>query len=415
MTASHTAAPSTTASSVATNVKLERGFTTEKVDIRTTPFSELNVAERHSIIELKSVYGLSNLRDVVTTASGGTVAGTASEFQLDTDGTTGSSAVLESAEIGRYVPGLSAEAGIGVRCAGAAPTGNAEQRWGYFNADNGYFFGRDASGLYVQRRSGGSDASKVRQADWNNDPLDGSGPSGLTLDVTDGNIFQIRFAWYGYGVIEWVVIVETASGIQSYPQVVHRERVTGQTSIENPNLPLRAELDNNGTGAAQQLFVAGRQFSIYAGSYTPNVRQTPDRRLALAVSTTRIPSISFRRKAAFPLASAKAFFIDIISTDAGLWELRTGMALTNEVWGAPTNVTASETSLEADVVATAASGGEMLASGLFAGTAGNQQRDSHHETLPAFDLVNSDPITLTLQTLAGSGTVSVVFTMAEAW
>lgn len=384
--------------------------------VRSTPFSELHTALRHSIIELKSVYGLSNLRDVVTTASGGTVTATTSEFQLDTDGTAGSRSVLDSAEIGRYVPGLSAEAGIGVRTSGAAPSGNAEQRWGYFDDDNGYYFGRDAAGLFIRRRSGGVDAAKVAQADWNIDKLDGTGPSQLTLDTAHGNIFQIRFAWYGYGVIEWVVVVETASGLVSYPQVVHRERVTGQTSIENPNLPLRAELDNNGTGAAQQLFVAGRQFSIYAGSYTPNTRQTPEYRQIANLATSFLPLVSFRRKAAFPTASVKAHSVDMLSEVNGRWELRSNMTLVNESWGTPSRVTATETSLEVDVAATAASGGEMIAAGLLGGDTNRNRREREQAALPAFDLVGAQPLTLIVAGLTGTNqTISASLTMQEEW
>lgn len=49
----------------------------------------------------------------------------------------------------------------------------------------------------------GSIASEsfVRQVDWNGDPMDGTGPTGVILDPTKGNVYQLGIQYLGYGAI----------------------------------------------------------------------------------------------------------------------------------------------------------------------------------------------------------------------
>ena len=223
-------------------------------------FDELRVAQKSPVVELTSVYGVSEIRDVVFTTGGGTVTNTSTEYQVSTAGGGADSAILESALRGRYMPGFAGEAGIGIRIP-SAPTGNQVARFGMFDSQNGAFFGVSSTNIFVAIRRGGID-TVINQSAWNVDPLDGSGPSGETLDLSKGNIYQIVFTWYGYGVIEFrVVLPNPTTGAQEVV-TVERYSPSGQTSIIDPNQPLRAEVDNGGTGAAFDLFVGGRQYSI---------------------------------------------------------------------------------------------------------------------------------------------------------
>ena len=45
----------------------------------------------------------------------------------------------------------------------------------------------------------------VAQADWNVDPMDGTGPSGQTLVQTFGNVYKITFQYLGYGAVEFCI------------------------------------------------------------------------------------------------------------------------------------------------------------------------------------------------------------------
>lgn len=101
-------------------------------------FDELIVSEKTPIVELTSAYGLSILRDSVTTIGDGTVTNDATEFNLSNTTNGIDSAILESVLRGRYEPGFAGEAGIGVRIP-MLPIGNQIGRWGFFDDQNGAF------------------------------------------------------------------------------------------------------------------------------------------------------------------------------------------------------------------------------------------------------------------------------------
>lgn len=170
-------------------------------------------------------------------------------------------------------------------------------------------FGVNSTNVFVVIRRGGTDTT-IPQSSWNVDRLDGTGPSGATLNLSKGNIFQIVFTWYGYGVIEFRVVIPNPSTLAQEVITVNRFSSTGQTSFIDPNLPLRAQIDNNGTAAAYSLFVGGRQYSII-GKYDPTFRVTSERRRITNVTSTLTPVLSFTRKAVFPSGSARTNSVQV--------------------------------------------------------------------------------------------------------
>ena len=223
------------------------------------PFSGgLEVLEKTAVFNLQPVYGLSALRDVASTTGSGTAANAGDGYMLVTTNDGTDSATLDSAERGRYEPGYASQAGIGVQLP-VPPAGNQVARWGYFDDQNGAFWGRDVTnGIFVAVRRLGVDTI-IPQSAWNVDKLDGTGPSGFVLDLAAGNIFEIDFTWYGFGVAEFSVLIrDPASGVQK-KAAAHRFMPAGQTSFVDPNLPVRAQIQNNGTASAIRLFVTGRQ------------------------------------------------------------------------------------------------------------------------------------------------------------
>ena len=118
-------------------------------------FNELMTSRRTPVIELTSVYGLSDLRDLVGTTGAGTVTNTTVEYQVTTTTGATDSATLDSVERGRYMPGYAGQAGIGVRIP-LAPTNDQVFRWGMVDDENGAFFGQSvADGIFVAIRRAG--------------------------------------------------------------------------------------------------------------------------------------------------------------------------------------------------------------------------------------------------------------------
>lgn len=376
-------------------------------------FGELRVVERTPVIELNSAYGLSNLRDVVTTVGTGsaTAAAGSGEILLSTGISANASVNLETAERGRYMPGAAGQAGIGIRIP-TAPTGEQVIRWGLYASTNGYYWGMDATGMFVARLNNGTE-SKTYQSAWNVDPLDGSGPSGLTLSVTAGQIYHIDFTWYGYGIIEFAVIMRTeAAGQQQV--LAHRIAADGSTSIRNPNLPITVEALNNATASNVDVYVGGRQYSII-GDYRPEFRVSSDYRISATVNTTTKHYVSFRRKSGFGSRSVKVDGWTIIpQTQNMILELRLNPTITSASYTALTNHTATETALESDTTSNVISGGEVLYTDII--PAGS--RTSFDATTIqglGLEIPGTQSVALCLRSTSSSGAADVVLRMREEW
>jgi hypothetical protein len=373
---------------------------------RRSLFDEMRTTERTPIIELNASYGLSALRDKQTVAGTGAITSSGGEHNLSTGTTTASTAQLDSTERGRYYPGTSGECGIGIRAPGTY-TGTAKAEWGYDDGTDGFGWGIDATGTYIYYTRNTSQ-TKVYQSSWGVDVMDGTGPSGYTLSMADGHIFHIDFSWYGYGIIEWYIVLTDSAGRQKdFP--VHRYTPTTTNSIQNPNLPIYTYVSNGNTTTDYDLYVGGRQFSIM-GRYIPSIRRTHERRLALgSVGTTFLPLVSFRRKSTHLQYPAKFHQVDLLVT------VRVNGALTGASWGTPTNTTAAETCMEADVSATAISGGELIEAGLVSSASGAQKSGGFSNSAYELDIPNSDEITVCVRAITGTITVDCVMGIEEEW
>jgi hypothetical protein len=374
---------------------------------------------RTPIFELKSIYGISELRDVTTVTDSATITNNGTEYVLTTSTSNNSTATLDSAERGKYVAGTAGEVGIAVRLP-TNPTSTQEARWGYFDDGNGAFFGRDSTGIFIEIRRAGVQVTKVYQDSWNTDPLDGTGASGLSLDTSYGNIYQIIYTWYGYGTIEFRIVRANEYNFQEVI-VVHRYRPTVTTSFSDPNLPIRAQVLNGSSSSTQiALYVAGRQYSIHS-PYVPNRRVTCEYRLNVSsISTTFTPMISFRRKLDFPTAgransvSVKLEGVDITSSGDLVWQIIFNPStLSTTSWGAISGIPASETCLEKDISATTVSGGIAVYTGLAANGMFSKSIVSVEGLNLDFNQYN--PVTLAVRSVTGTVSASAVFRVEEEW
>ncbi|WP_100372877.1 hypothetical protein [Bacillus sp. FJAT-45037] len=386
-------------------------------------FSELSVSNRTPIIELKSTYGISAIRDVLVTAGGGTVTNDTVEYLVTSGGGGTGAAILESAERGRYQAGYAAEGGIGVRLPVSA-TGNQIVRWGLFDSQNGLFFGQSGTtGTFLAIRRAGVD-TVVPQASWNIDPLNGSGPSGQTLNLATGNIFKVVFSWYGYGVIEWQVVVQNPVDSSQKVITVHRFKPANQTSLTDPNLPVRGEINNNGTASSITLFIGGRSYSLLGRSNT-TFRVTSARRGPVTVGTTPYPLISFQRKAIFPAGSGRSNSVnirisgsDILTNNDVAFLIYVGSTVNTAFVNFPTaltNIPDNETALLVNTTSTAfGTLGQVVYQSLAQGGLGNSSVLSGVETLD-LTLPETSIVTLSAATFTGTASVTSVFRMTEDW
>lgn len=188
------------------------------------------------------------------------------------------------------------------------PVANTEARIGYFNtgtgsnytADrDGLYFGTDGTDVYVAQSKSGTE-TKVTQSNWNYDPMDGTGPSGITADWDSTNIFMIDFEWLGVGRVRYYLVVD---GI---PCLVHAtgNANSGQTAVymTTPNHSVRYEVrSTGGTNSIKQICCSiqsegGRDPSgVTRGVSVRNTTQTigtsPEAMIGIRLKSTHLCSI----------------------------------------------------------------------------------------------------------------------------
>lgn len=297
------------------------------------------------------------LRDFTSVTAGASVTHTGDEY--DVDGPVGETAVLESAEKGRYVPGYCAEVGVGIRLGSRAAGGTAE--WGVYDGTDGFRLRLADGGLFAEVIRSGTTVSSTERANWNADPLDGTGPSGIDVDgdveafLGEANIWHIRWTWYGYGTIEFRIVGRRDESEQQDVFTVHRARVVGQTSVRQPNLPVRVVAKEDA-----EVFVAGRQYSIIGMAGVSESRLVSDWRTSQSVTSTGnpfVPLLAIRRSTEAFAAGVKVaqHSLSAITNQDVILQMFIGPSgmVTDGAWANPQNTAAGESAVDVNRTATA--------------------------------------------------------------
>jgi hypothetical protein len=169
-------------------------------------------------------------------------------------------------------------------------------RVGYFNEQNGVFFERDGSTLYIVRRtyvSGTAVDTRVAQADWNGDKLNGTGDSGFTVDVTKSQIFWQDFEWLGVGSVRCGFVINGQVIIcHTFQNANNLTSVYMTTAI----LPVRYEVENVGAVASAAKLKQICSSVISEGGYEKRVNLNVARMATAnsSISTSFVPLVSIR-------------------------------------------------------------------------------------------------------------------------
>lgn len=126
-------------------------------------------------------------------------------------------------------------------------------RMGYFDDNNGLFLECNAGVINLVRRtytSGSPVDNTIPQSSWNLDKMDGTGASGITLDFTKTQIFMMDFEWLGVGRVRFGFNIE---GVTHYVHELSAANDLTTVYMSTPNLPLRYQIVNDGTGAASSI------------------------------------------------------------------------------------------------------------------------------------------------------------------
>ena len=121
--------------------------------------------------------------------------------------------------------------------------------------------GTPAAGTYAQTLAGApSDDTWIPQTTWNGDKLDGTGPSGFTIDPTKGNVYQIGVQYLGFGTITFSVEVVGEGNNADFVTVhtIKFPNTSTTTSITQPSFPFTMAAYSAGSTT---------NASVFAGSF----------------------------------------------------------------------------------------------------------------------------------------------------
>jgi hypothetical protein len=83
---------------------------------------------------------------------------------------------------------------------------------------------------------------RVRQADFNIDPLDGTGASGFTLDASKMQMYALEYSWYGAGTVIWML--RGQNGQFNWAHRRPNNNISNEAYMRSGNLPARYEAIN---------------------------------------------------------------------------------------------------------------------------------------------------------------------------
>ncbi len=146
-------------------------------------------------------------------ANGGAITWTAGTAKtvISTNSSNNSSAVRTTNRWHFYQPGVGNHVILTLACGDSGKSNNV-RRWGYFDTLDGLFFELNGTTKNVVLRSSTlGQEFRIPQSQWNGDKLDGTGISGMTLDVTKANFYWIDYAWLGVGTVRFGVLAPDGS------------------------------------------------------------------------------------------------------------------------------------------------------------------------------------------------------------
>lgn len=230
-----------------------------QISIKDSPnlgaFGRLRVSNPYTIFDSKQLYTNDGIfwSNMEVSGSGTTSVYNANQASttLGVSNLTTGKRVRQTKRHFNYQPGKS-QLTILTGILGESETGIIKQI-GLFDDKNGVFFESNENGICVVVRSyvtGSAVDTKIYQSDWNQDKMDGTGDSQITLDFSKTQIFLIDFEWLGVGRVRFGFVVD---GNMYYVHYQNHANNLSTVYMSTPNLPIRYAIENTGTGGASSL------------------------------------------------------------------------------------------------------------------------------------------------------------------
>jgi hypothetical protein len=356
------------------------------------------------------------------TATTGTASATFNANQglieLAVDNSINSEVVRETTKVFSYQPGKSLLI-MNTFVMESSKTG-LRQRVGYYGASNGIYLELANSVLYIVKRSSVSGIlvdTRVAQSSWSNDNLDGTGPSGVTLDISKAQIFWMDIEWLGVGSVRTGFVI---NGEFVLCHIFNHANLITSTYITTASLPLRYEIKNtaatSGSSALKQIcstVISEGGYELRGLQQAISIPITTPR--SLATAGTYYPVISIRLKSGFLDAIVVMTALSVMGLANGVnynWQIRATGITTGGSWVSA----GTDSSVEYNFSGSSFSGGRILASGFInSSNQGSPSADILRDALFKFQLernvFTSTAYELTLVVAAGTDNESIFASM----
>jgi hypothetical protein len=256
---------------------------------------------------------------------------------------------------------------------------------GYSGADFGFFNWADDSLDFTAMTA------------WN-DPLDGTGDSGITLDPTKLNVYFIEFQYLGAGAIK-VWVEDSTTGDMVLAHILEYANLNIVPSVYNPNFHMNMHISNGETtenlttkSASMAFFVEGK--AEYTQLQQPHFSSD---KVETTTVTTEVALFTIRNKTTY---ASKDNFIDVVlehmssAIEAGATNNLGFVKLLKNttLGGSPSysDINTANSVMEIDTAGTTVTGGTPL---LGASLAGKNDKDS--ESLTDYNFIISPGDTVT--------------------
>ena len=288
------------------------------------------------------------------------------ESSILMSGAGAGSAVRQTKQVFSYQPGKSLL--VLLTFVMNTPTAGVTQRAGYFGAENGVYFevAGTTKNLVIRKYTSGSvddTTEKFPQNLWNGDKLDGTGASGITLDVANAQIFWTDIEWLGVGSVRCGFVID---GQFIVCHTFHHANILNKVYMTSATLPLRYELISTGPAATMRAICST---VISEGGYA---NRSQSRAIGTALTgkdlsnTVYRPLVCLRMKstALDSIVVPTAFDVYGLQQAAFVYRVILNPTLTDANWTSA----GDDSTVQYDISATALSGGKVITQGIFVGS-----------------------------------------------
>lgn len=305
-------------------------------------FGRLRVSNPFTLMDSFHRYA-DNGKFYYSNTAGGTYALNTNTASLDLtlNTTSGARVYKESKRVYAYQPGKSLQV-LTTFVMNPAKT-NLRQRIGYFGANNGFFLERSDDVYFVKRSSvtGSVVDTPAVKSTWNVDPLDGTGPSGIVLNLDDPQIMWMDIEWLGVGSVRMGFVI---GGQFIHCHTFHHANLNASPKgayMQTACLPLRAEIENTSTTVSSSTLkqvcatvVSEGGYSLIGRPRTIGIEPVNSSTVQCVNAGTYYPVVSIRLNPSTLDAIALPKQIDVLPINAAnyKWKIVQGATIAGAVW-----------------------------------------------------------------------------------